>query len=637
MKQPASFIFLLSLLALIGSGFLDCRPKLKETPPRIAGQPPTFRQNSHTRWERANGPTRCRIIAFGSIGEDLFAASSEDGIFRSRDEGQSWQAVDSGLPDKCEGRAFATTDNALFVATYQGQVYRSDDHGEKWTKADSGIVLRGWMGTLQHHLQTFGKRLFYFYNDDAVYCSSDMGRSWSEVDDGLPAGRIGLMGFAVIDSFLFAGCSHGKVFRLTKNSPQWEEMAPTEPGILSIAAIGKDLYTISAPANFIRKSSDLGQTWTALPADFPIHTNVFDIIKKRQALFIATNQGLFRYGDGSGLQECHTRWKETQCLLSRDDFSLAGTANGIWISRNNGEFWTSANYGLPADVGVNQVFFIGESLFVMTFAGLFVSADTGANWELSDDSSHFAITASVKLKERYIGANGIHGLHNVSPEGKIDAGSLLYGPVYALVVDNGMILAGGDGVYRSNDSMLNLSIWENISMGLPETTAVKALVSRGALFAGTDSGVYIREHQRWRPFNIGLKCKTVDHLALCGSTLIAVCHDSIKVSDGEGDFWSKVRSHIYHYSGDSDTWIVGTSRLFDSLTVTSFAAQGECLFVGSENGAYSSTDFGDSWTPMINGLPEDKNIQALAAGGGYLFAGTSTGLYRIVLAHSTNQ
>ena len=66
------------------------------------------------------------------LGQDIFVASSGNGIYKSTDNGQTYGLSNSGLTDK---RVFCAEvhQNKIYAGTATG-IYRSSDSGDSWLK-----------------------------------------------------------------------------------------------------------------------------------------------------------------------------------------------------------------------------------------------------------------------------------------------------------------------------------------------------------------------------------------------------------------------------------------------------------------------------------------------------------------------
>ena len=60
-----------------------------------------------------------------------------DSVFRSTDNGTSWNEINSGLPN-VDAYSLAASNSALFAGTHSG-VFRSIDNGTNWTRINSSF------------------------------------------------------------------------------------------------------------------------------------------------------------------------------------------------------------------------------------------------------------------------------------------------------------------------------------------------------------------------------------------------------------------------------------------------------------------------------------------------------------------
>lgn len=141
---------------------------------------------------------------------DVIYRQDHRGVYRSRDAGDTWQVIETGLPlaELGDGHhcvfgfpvALDPRSGALFVIPLEGDsfrfardgrlaVYRSLDGGDHWERCSEGLpedcyanVLRGSLAL--DHLDPCG--VYFGSTSGCVYGSADGGDTWSELIDGLP-------------------------------------------------------------------------------------------------------------------------------------------------------------------------------------------------------------------------------------------------------------------------------------------------------------------------------------------------------------------------------------------------------------------------------------------------------------------
>jgi len=80
------------------------------------------------------------LSSFGAVGANLFAGTFNSGVFRSADQGESWTAVNTGLPPNASISSIAAVGPNLFAATFNSGVFHSTDQGGSWTAINVGLT-----------------------------------------------------------------------------------------------------------------------------------------------------------------------------------------------------------------------------------------------------------------------------------------------------------------------------------------------------------------------------------------------------------------------------------------------------------------------------------------------------------------
>ena len=291
----------------------------------------------------------------------------------------------------------------------------------------------------------------------------------------------------------------------------------------------------------------------------------------------------------------------------------AGTDYGVFKSLNGGESWlqsslTIKTYSLAIDPQNTQIIFAG------TAEGLFKSNDGGSNW--------------VKI---YNSKNCYQVIIN---------------PVNSKII----LLRANNSSFKSNDGGVN---WDTINMKYPATSLAFDALDPNIIFAGTAVGVFksVDCGNNWVAINNGLPKVTphdflyyvsfsVDPLntqiIYTGTDFSSVDHGIFKSNDG-GMNWIKINNGLKTHYGEV------TLRIQDIVidpnnTQTIYIATESAVFGETYNdgGVYKSTNGGNSWTQVSNGLSntevkclaiDPKNTQLIYAGTlGGVFKSTDGGL-----------
>ncbi|GAC1552409.1 MAG: hypothetical protein NVS2B2_03260 [Ktedonobacteraceae bacterium] len=149
--------------------------------------------NHHSHWQAINGtlPLDSAIneLAFDSTQHRLWAATAL-GVYRSDNEGTTWDALNNGLPGTDgvislqPAASVGGATGLIYVGTKHG-IFRSMDAGVHW--AESGQVLRG--VPIQHILidyRSTNASTLYVGTRFGVFRSDDNGQNWRGVAAGFP-------------------------------------------------------------------------------------------------------------------------------------------------------------------------------------------------------------------------------------------------------------------------------------------------------------------------------------------------------------------------------------------------------------------------------------------------------------------
>jgi len=180
--------------------------------------------------------------------------------------------------------------------------------------------------------------------------------------------------------------------------------------------------------------------------------------------------------------------------------------------------------------------------------------------------------------------------------------------VQCMIVKDTCIFVGthAGGVFLSTDDGAS---WTAIDSGLTFKNVQNLAVGGSYLFAGTyNGGVFLSTNNGgiWTPVNNGLLNLKIYGLAFNPPNVYAG-------TDGSGLFLS---------TNNGTSW---TSVGFSNKTVGDIVAMDSIVFAGvsySSGGVYRSVDSCKSWTTVMNGVT-DKNVLALAVNGSNLYLGTA--------------
>jgi photosystem II stability/assembly factor-like uncharacterized protein len=217
-------------------------------------------------WEPSKGCFAVHSIYIDSEQPDnIVAAVSAGGVYRSDDGGATWQPANAGvraenLPERYPESGHNVhrvimhprVPDRLYRQCYNG-TYRSDDGGRSWTEITAGLP------------SDFGYGIVVDPNDPdtvfqipessshmrapvdgnlRVYRSRDGGATWESASSGLPAEHVYVtvlreaMDIDASDPCnVYFGTSGGQVFASLDAGDHWEELASYLPRVLSVKAV----------------------------------------------------------------------------------------------------------------------------------------------------------------------------------------------------------------------------------------------------------------------------------------------------------------------------------------------------------------------------------------------------------------
>ena len=275
-------------------------------------------------WEAiSHGMSHSRVIAMAidpAYPATVYAGTKGDAVYKSYDGGQRWVSQRTGLDDVTvtsvvNQLVFDQNDNThLWAATTMG-ICESIDGGDTWTKRMAGMKEILMVVTLA--IDPFRPDIMYAGTSGGVYKSSDRARTWTKVHQGMISSDVLSSGRALmVNTVLFDPQRPDTVYAATLNG-----LYKTEDGARSWTRTGQDLpdQMISALA--------LDPSWPG-------------------TLYVAGRQGVFKSIDGgrtwqgknAGLASLNVR----SLALSPQDpktVYLGTNGSGLYRSRDGGETW----------------------------------------------------------------------------------------------------------------------------------------------------------------------------------------------------------------------------------------------------------------------------------------------------------
>ncbi len=228
----------------------------------------------------------------------------------------------------------------------------------------------------------------------------------------------------------------------------------------------------------------------------------------------------------------------------------------------------------------------GDAVYALSSSHLYVTRDSGSTWQV--DSA---------------GLNNNH--------------------VWDFAIDSSqtVFIATGGGLYRQHpDSNVSHKVTSLTQLLL----TMNVFVDRAnRIIAGGASGLAISTNggSTWAEDTVGIGTQYVRLMGDDGDTSLYVVTSSSAIGD-----------HIYRSDKGTGTWQpadgnLGTFFGGNKVLINSISGDSTLLYVGTEFGAFQSTDHGSTWSDMNTGIKAENIHSLVKTPSGKIFVSTSLGIY----------
>lgn len=249
-----------------------------------------------------NGHGSVVALGFDSRSGTLLEATDK-GLYRSSDEGRTWNAV--AVPPASRGHIAAVASSAkgmggLYVAGPGVGVLHSSDGGRKWTARNNGLPSTEVVALATHAGQP--DTVYAYVTKRGIYRSEDAGSHWKLMDAGPPdaIGRLihSNMPGSMQTGWFFAATAKG-VSRSMDCFCGWRDAGQLARPIRAVAYDPREPQHVFAAADDgLYLSANGGEAWQLIPAAPPEITAL--VATPSGGLYASTASGiLFRSTDGA--------------------------------------------------------------------------------------------------------------------------------------------------------------------------------------------------------------------------------------------------------------------------------------------------------------------------------------------------
>ncbi|MGA1793915.1 MAG: WD40/YVTN/BNR-like repeat-containing protein [Thermoplasmatota archaeon] len=513
-------------------------------------------------------------------------------IYMSDDRGDEWELLADQLTFSTihEMAVDPTDDSIVFAAPWGGGLWKSSDSAATWELLDtpttsiSSIV----MDEGSDHM-FIGDR-----TRPAVYETDDGGKTWHKVVEfdidlyyrvsamALHQGQLYVSLFNIEDnqiSVYNAGPMSGTTFRMEEVGPV-ELAGEMKRAVIGFATNGEELYAVS----HIRGVYELqGDMWTDISAGLP-DMGFNGINVDEDMIYLAG-------GCDVGLIE-----------LSR--LRDPNIVNNIYTSSNGGATWTPMLDDDPFKAPIKKVAPLDNGrLIAGTNSGVYISADSGASWTPQNNGLDFQGIGSMSWSSDTLYAGTL-------------GGGVFKGEIED---DDTISWATSEGPFPH---IFNIQI--KVDPGNSDT--VYATAFPGGVFKSIDRGL------TWNECNFALPSFEVTDPLTQGYYSL-----EIDPENPEKLFLGIYNHGVYVSRDGAATWypmyaIYRTDPVLKDLGVRRVKfdpSNNRGLYMVSDQGVFRSTDSGESWTTMNNGLTTLDILSIDITESGTVFVGTNGyGVYK---------
>jgi photosystem II stability/assembly factor-like uncharacterized protein len=456
-------------------------------------------------------------LAVDSAG-NVYAASEEGGVFRSMDEGLSWEPV---LEDEAVFAMIIDTNNYIFASAMGSGVLLSMDGGQSWEYRNNGLpevegapgiymvlsLAKGGDGTLYAGAMTSA-----FPLAGAVYKSTDNGETWAPTNSAFGSTPESMC--VTPANVLFVGTARG-IFRTEDSGGTWADQTARISAVRitnTFTRIANGTLFVATDGQGALKSVNGGETWTAAGTGSP-----------QEATDIIADPGGNLFISGFG---------------------------GVYKSWDQGTTWMPSSDGLPQEqIGAAAIPAFVESLGMDGNGNLYAGLEEGTVYASADQGQTWGGTSELPFSGDPVAVSALLGAPGTT--------------VYAATM--------GNGVFKSTDGGLT---WEEKNTGLPENAyiAYKSLYldsNTGNIYLSLLSGGLYRTAdggETWESFPVA-ETECGNSVAVdAGNRLYAVaCNSAVYVSEDNGATWQGLNDGLNPFAGVEGIHVTGITALGNTL------------------------------------------------------------------------
>lgn len=527
-------------------------------------------------------------------------------------------------------------------------LFQTKDGGQTWTKLTTGLPVHPGSGCTDIVMDSKNPSIIYaaFYerlrkpyifnsggNHGGIFKSTDGGKNWVKLTQGLPGGPTGRIGLATY----------------RKDSRILMALVEAEPS--------KDL---SKPGSGLYRSEDGGKSWKYINTynNRPFYYSQVAInpqddqkVYVMTTRFMVSSDGGKTLKDGSQDQEVHGDFHAIWLDPNQQDRFYLGADKGVSLTHDHGQAFQlfdnlpiAQYYRIGVDMqepytiygGLQDNGFFATASFSRDVRGIL----NDASWKVHWGDGMYGAVNPYNWREVYTGSeNGsynqydplTHALTDIQPKSatilnyaKVNPVPTIPGtpvfrynwsaPLVLSPLDPKTLFLGSNYLFQSKNGGQS---WEIISPDLTTNDPKK-------IAAGNNGGI--------TPDNTGAE----DHCTIftvspspvdAGLIWLGTDDGNVQLTLDEGENWRNVRNNFPNVP--AFTWVtqVEASRFDPAVAYVAFDGHRDNVF---KPFVFKTMDFGKTWIDIASNLPENEVIRVIREdpkNKSLLFLGTETGVW----------
>jgi photosystem II stability/assembly factor-like uncharacterized protein len=576
------------------------------------------------------------VINDASVAEngDIYVASNGAGVFKSTDNGETWQRKTNGLLDWEIAVVHASRSGKIYAASFENGIFVSTDGGESWSYPDFNFDMTSFF-----HATDFLDHGDYIYmtSEGGIFRSENDGKTWEEIKEGFTSHYPHCNCIEADDKgHLYLG-TNGGLYKSTNQGDQWFKLAESLVGSwIEDILFNKGRIITASRSKGVFYTDDGGQTYYESHPNPGVFVPLALGIDHKGVIYTAGASGIYYSTDNS---ESWTKGKfpdeSALHLIMINDIETAHDgrllfstdSEGFWAADEKCSEWNYLSKGMNS-ISVESILAASDGSIYAGLDGqaVYISTDRGESWQWHNNS--LAIPSRVNcLYESHDGrvfACADYDLYVEKPDETTDytwqelQGDHTEKLSFAADKQNNMYLGSVQGIMRSTD---NGKSWQKSQNGIiyqPLRTNAVLVDNFGDVYVGIKYyGVYRSTNQgkRWLEMTNGMEGYSQSITALA--------------ADSENNLYAgTTASGLFMFPHSGERW-EKIDKGFENLYIKSIViSPAEEIFAATLKGVYHSTNRGESWNSLTAGMDIKRVLGLTIDNHGYIWAATPGKIYR---------